>query len=53
VAFERDFSEYKKQDIDCQNTYTGNCRFRVDENYERQYHDALQQGLGFNLPEVL
>ena len=42
-----------KEDIDCQNIYPGNYRFRVDENYERQYHNALQQGFGFNLPEVL
>lgn len=42
-----------KYDMDSQNTFVGNYRFRVDENYERQYHTALQEGAGFNLPEVL
>lgn len=40
-------------DMDSQNTFVWNYRFRVDENYERQYHNALQQGFGFNLPETL
>jgi len=42
-----------REDMDCQNAYTGNYRFRIDENFERQYHNALQQGFGFNLPESL
>ena len=42
-----------KNDMDSQNTHVNNYRFRVDENFERQYHTALQQGNGFNLPEVL
>lgn len=42
-----------REDMDCQNSYTGNFRFRIDENFERQYHNALQQGFGFNLPEAL
>ena len=42
-----------REDMDSQNAYTGNFRFRIDENFERQYHTALQQGQGFNLPEAL
>ena len=40
-------------DMDDQSTRTTNYRFRVDKNFERQYHTALQQGFGFNLPEAL
>ena len=40
-------------EMDSQNVYTGNYRFRVNEDFERQYHTALQQGFGFNLPETL
>ena len=39
--------------MDSQNSYVGNYRFRVDEDYERQYHTALQQGFGFSLAESL
>ena len=39
--------------MDCQNTFVGNYRFRIDELFERQYHNALQEGFGFNLPEIL
>lgn len=28
-------------------------RIRVSEDFERQYHTALQEGFGFNLPEAL
>lgn len=42
-----------RHDMDSQNLYPGNFRFRVNEDFERQYHTALQQGFGFNLPEVL
>ena len=38
---------------DSHNVNPCNYRFRVDEDYERQYHTALQYGFGFNLPEAL
>ena len=42
-----------RHDMDDQSTYPGNFRFRVNEDFERQFHTALQQGFGFNLPEIL
>ena len=39
--------------MDSHNGYAGNFRLRLDEDPERQYHTALQQGHGLNLPEAL
>lgn len=40
-------------EMDDQTDRTSNFRFRLNKDPERQYHTALQQGQGFNLPEAL
>lgn len=42
-----------KRDMDDQTTNVENYRFRVNKDFERQYHTALQKGRGFNLMESL
>ncbi len=42
-----------KNDMDDQTTNIENYRFRVNKDFERQYHTALQKGMGFNLMESL
>lgn len=40
-------------DVDDQTINPDNYRFRVNKDYERQYHTALQNGRGFNAMEAL
>ena len=39
--------------LDEESSNPENYRFRIDSDYERQYHTALQDGYGFNLAESL
>ena len=39
--------------MDSENTDPDNYRFRLDKDYEAQYHSALQNGYGFNLAQSL
>ena len=39
--------------MDSENTDPDNYRFRLDKDYETQYHSALQNGYGFNLAQSL
>lgn len=42
-----------KERLDSEADNPENFRFRVDNDYERQYHTALQKGHGFNLAQSL
>ena len=39
--------------LDSESANPENYRFRIDSDYERQYHTSLQNGYGFNLAESL
>ncbi len=41
------------KNIDDQTTNSKNFRFRIDRDFETQYHTALQEGRGFNIMEAL
>ncbi len=42
-----------KKRLDEESSNPENYRLRIDSDYERQYHSALQSGYGFNLAESL
>lgn len=43
----------QKARMDKENTDPNNYRYRISNNYEKEYHTALQSGRGFNLAESL
>lgn len=42
-----------KMRLDRESIDPENYRYKIKDDYEKRYHEALQNGYGFNLPEVL